>query len=107
MPEIVAALASPLSKVDKITVVSTGNNGSTGMHKVTSDLTEIAAQVPALVEALSGVPMGDLLSKVRKLGDSAGRPPVGVSPRVNVGRTPSGSPPRTSQGPRHGDEQRT
>jgi flotillin len=78
MPEIVAALASPLSKVDKITVVSTGSNGSTGMHKVTSDLTEIAAQVPALVEALSGVPMGDLLSKVRKLGDSTGRPPVGV-----------------------------
>ena len=48
------------------------------MHKVTGDLTKIAAQVPALVEALSGVPMGDLLSKVRKLGDSAGRPPVGV-----------------------------
>src|SRR5439155_23083818 len=74
MPEIVAALASPLSKVDKITVVSTGSNGSTGMHKVTSDLTEIAAQVPALIEALSGVPMADLLSKVRKLGDK----PVGV-----------------------------
>jgi hypothetical protein len=27
--------------------------------------------VPALVEALSGVPMSDLLSKVRKLGDKA------------------------------------
>jgi len=78
MPEIVAALASPLSKVDKITVVSTGSNGSTGMHKVTSDLTDIAAQVPALVEALSGVPMADLLSKVRKLGDKAGHPPAGV-----------------------------
>jgi flotillin len=76
MPEIVAALASPLNKVDKITVVSTGSNGSTGMHKVTSDLTDIAAQVPALVEALSGVPMTDLLSKVRKLGDKAG--PAGV-----------------------------
>jgi len=71
MPEIVAALASPLSKVDKITVVSTGGNGSTGMHKITNDLTEIAAQVPALVEALSGVPMKDLLAKVRKLGDKA------------------------------------
>jgi flotillin len=80
MPEIVAALASPLSKVDRITVVSTGNDGSTGMHKVTNDLTEIAAQVPALVEALSGVPMTDLLSKVRKLGDRAGRPgePAGL-----------------------------
>ena len=48
------------------------------MHKVTSDLTDIAAQVPALVEALSGVPMTDLLSKVRKLGDKAGHPPAGV-----------------------------
>src|SRR6476646_8414334 len=74
MPEIVAALASPLAKVDKITVVSTGNGSSTGMHKVTSDLTDIAAQVPALIEALSGVPMSDLLSKVRKLGDK----PAGV-----------------------------
>jgi flotillin len=74
MPEIVAALAAPLSKVDKITIVSTGAGGSTGMHKITKDMTEIAAQVPALVEALSGVPMSDLLSKVRKLGDK----PAGV-----------------------------
>ena len=74
MPEIVQALASPLTKVDKITVVSTGNGSSTGMHKITSDLTDIAAQVPALVEALSGVPMSDLLAKVRKLGDRPPRP---------------------------------
>src|SRR6185437_1665397 len=74
LPEIVQALASPLGKIDKITVVSTGNGSSTGMHKITSDLTDIAAQVPALVEALSGVPMADLLSKVRKLGDRAPRP---------------------------------
>lgn len=78
MPEIVQALASPLTKVDKITVVSTGNGSSTGMHKITSDLTDIAAQVPALVEALSGVPMSDLLAKVRKLGDRAPRPGDGA-----------------------------
>src|SRR3954465_11491604 len=69
LPEVVAALAQPLSKIDKITVVSTGSNGTTGMHKITNDMTEIAAQVPALVEALSGVPMADLLSRVRKIGD--------------------------------------
>src|SRR5712691_10078654 len=74
MPEIVRALAAPLSSVDKITIVSTGNGGSTGMHKLTGDLTEIAAQVPALFEALSGMPMADLWSKVRKLGDKPPRP---------------------------------
>ena len=74
LPEIVRALAAPLSNVDKITIVSTGNGGTTGMHKLTGDITEIAAQVPALFEALSGMPMSDLLSKVRKIGDKASRP---------------------------------
>ena len=51
LPEIVKALASPLANVDKITIVSTGNGSSAGMHKITGDITEMAAQVPALFEA--------------------------------------------------------
>jgi flotillin len=74
LPDVVRALAAPLSNVDKITIVSTGNGNSAGLHKVTGDITEIAAQVPALFEALSGMPMSDLLSKVRKIGDKAPRP---------------------------------
>jgi flotillin len=77
LPEIMQAIAAPLNKVDKITIVSTGNGTSSGMHKLTGDMTEIAAQVPALFEALSGTPMSDLLSKVRKIGDNT-RPPAGV-----------------------------
>jgi len=76
LPDIMQAIASPLSKVDKITIVSTGNGSSSGMHKLTGDMTEIAAQVPALFEALSGTPVSDLLSKVRKLGDKAPKPPA-------------------------------
>jgi len=76
LPEVVRALAMPLSQVDKITIVSTGNGNSTGLHKLTGDVTEIAAQVPALFEALSGMPMSELLSKVRKIGDKAPRPEV-------------------------------
>jgi flotillin len=74
LPDVVRALAAPLSNVDKITIVSTGNGSSSGLHKVTGDITEIAAQVPALFEALSGMPMSELLSKVRKIGDKAPRP---------------------------------
>jgi flotillin len=76
LPEVVRALATPLSKVDKITIVSTGNGNSSGVHKLTGDVTEIAAQVPALFEALSGMPMSDLFSKIRKIGDKAPRPEV-------------------------------
>src|SRR3954469_16897157 len=67
LPQIVHELATPLSKVDKITIVSTGNGDSAGAHKITGDVTSMAAQVPALFEALSGMKMTDLLSKVRQI----------------------------------------
>jgi flotillin len=76
LPDIVAALATPLSKVDKITVVSTGNGDAAGVNKITGDITKMAAQVPALFEALSGMQMSELLSKVRPLGDKAPKPEV-------------------------------
>src|SRR2546422_1748208 len=62
MPEIVRALAAPLANVDKITIVSTGNGDAAGMSKVTGAITKIAAPAPALVAALSGMPMTALLS---------------------------------------------
>ncbi len=69
LPEVVRALAEPLSKVDKITIVSTGNGDAAGAHKITGDITQMAAQVPALFEALSGMQIKELLSKVKAIGD--------------------------------------
>jgi flotillin len=74
LPEVVRALSEPLSKVDKITVVSTGNGDAAGAYKITGDVTRIAAQVPALFEALSGMQMSELLGKVRLIGDKAPKP---------------------------------
>src|SRR5271163_3263100 len=55
LPEVVKALASPLSKIDKITIVSTGDADSAGMNKITNDMAKIAAQIPVLFETLSGM----------------------------------------------------
>src|SRR5438552_11111036 len=74
LPEIVRALAAPLSQIDKVTIVSTGNGDAAGAYKLTGDMTKIAAQVPALFEALSGMQMSELLSKVRRIGDKAPKP---------------------------------
>ena len=74
MPEIVRALASPLANVDKITVVSTGNGDAAGLNKITGDLTKMAAQVPALFETLSGMPLHELFSKVRMIGENTPKP---------------------------------
>jgi flotillin len=69
LPEVVKALASPLSHIDKITIVSTGDGDAAGLNKITNDMAKIAAQIPVLFETLSGMKMSDLLSKVREIGD--------------------------------------
>ena len=82
LPEVVRALASPLSNVDKITIVSTGNGDSAGMSKVTGDIAKMAAQIPALFETLSGMQMSELLGKVRTIGEKRSEPDQGQTKGV-------------------------
>jgi len=77
MPEVVKALAAPLANIDKITIVSTGDGHAAGMHKITGDMTQMAAQIPALFETLSGMKMSELLGKVRTIGDKPPKNPDG------------------------------
>ena len=65
MPEVMRALSEPLSKVDKITIVSTGSDGVTGANKLTGDMMKIASQVPALFESLSGMNVAELMTNVK------------------------------------------
>src|SRR5438552_154956 len=75
MPEIVRAIAEPLSKVDKVTIVSTGagtDGHGLGASRLTGDIVNIVAQVPALFELLSGTRIGDLMSRVPALANQDG-----------------------------------
>ncbi|HEU5382236.1 MAG TPA: SPFH domain-containing protein [Ktedonobacteraceae bacterium] len=76
MPEIVRAISEPLSKVDKVTIVSTGDgaNGGMGASRLTSDIMNMAAQVPALFELLSGTRVGDLMNHVPTLKNEQSAP---------------------------------
>jgi flotillin len=72
MPEMMRAIAEPLNRVDKITVVSTGSDGqnpSTGVNRLAGDMTSLVAQVPALLESLTGVSLEDLLKHVPETGE--------------------------------------
>ncbi len=66
LPEIAAAIAQPLSKTDRIVIVSSGgdNSSGAGASRVTQDVTNIIAQVPATIEALTGM---DLMSAISQL----------------------------------------
>ncbi len=73
MPEVVRALAEPLARVDKITVISTGSDSEgqgTGVNRVASDITSMIAQFPAMLESLTGVKLDDLLQKVPQTGST-------------------------------------
>ena len=67
MADVVRAMAEPLAKVDKITIVSTGGDGATGANKITGEMTKIAAQVPALFEALCGMDIKQLMANVQAM----------------------------------------
>jgi flotillin len=66
LPDVVRAMSEPLSKVDRITVVSTGGDAA-GTNKITGDMAKIAAQVPALFEALSGMDLRELMSNITSM----------------------------------------
>ncbi|WIG61438.1 MAG: Inner membrane protein YqiK [Ktedonobacterales bacterium] len=79
LPDIVRALAEPLSKVDRISIVSTGANGdgSLGASRITGDMVNMLAQVPAVLQALTGMQMDELLARVpglRTVVDSTATP---------------------------------
>jgi len=67
MADVVRAMSEPLSKVDKITIVSTGGENNIGANKLTGEMTKIAAQVPALFEALSGMNLQDLMGNIKSM----------------------------------------
>jgi flotillin len=64
LPAVATAVAMPLSKTDRITVISGGDGDGAGASKVTRDVTNVIAQLPALVESLTGV---DLLGTLKSL----------------------------------------
>jgi len=82
MPEVVRAMSEPLSKVDKITIVSTGGDAA-GANKITGDMAKMAAQVPALFEALSGMDIRELMKNIagmRHRGDENGNGTIATTP---------------------------
>src|SRR5215469_5942759 len=87
LADVVRAMSEPLANVDKITIVSTGDSKTTGAHKLTGEMTEIAAQVPALFEALSGMNLKDLMTNVKSM---AARP-NGASSNGSNGSGPGSS----------------
>jgi flotillin len=95
LPEIAKAVAEPLTKTDKITIVSTGGDG-VGASKITSDIARIMAELPAVVQGLSGVDLKKLMEMVPALkaassgSHNPAEPPVLEGPAKKKGSAAGG-----------------
>ena len=89
LPEVAASISAPLAKTEKIVVISSGGDGhaAAGAGRITRDVTDIVAQVPAVVEALTGMRLQDLMSTLPKVGDAAAQG-NGPAPDMPKGTTP-------------------
>ena len=59
----VRMVAGEGEKTEKITIISNGGEGI-GASKVTKDIVDIIAQLPPVLEGVSGVNLKELISKV-------------------------------------------
>jgi flotillin len=72
LPELASAVSAPLAKTDKIVMIG-GNGSSSGASRITGDVTQVMAQMPAVLEALTGHKFEDLAKRIPGVGD--GEPP--------------------------------
>ena len=73
LPEIAGKISEPLSKTDKITIINSGNGPGGGASKLTGDVTQIIAQLPPVLESLTGVKFEKLLEQVPALKKAMGK----------------------------------
>lgn len=69
LPEVATAVSAPLARTERIVVISSGgdNQVGAGASRVTKDVTDIISQLPAVVEALTGVDLHELVRNVPQL----------------------------------------
>ena len=85
LPAVAKEISAPLAKTDKITIIGNGNGGGTGASRVTKDVAEVMAQLPPIIESLSGVDLNELLKKLPGISGS-GAGSVGDGQRQGVSR---------------------
>jgi len=67
LPEVAGRISEPLARTEKMVIINSGNGPGGGASKVTGDVTQIIAQLPPVLESLTGVKLDRLLEQVPAL----------------------------------------
>ena len=70
LPDVAGKISEPLSKMDKMVIINSGSGVGGGASKLTGDVTQIIAQLPPIIESLTGIKFEKLLEQVPGLKKS-------------------------------------
>ncbi|HUC86438.1 MAG TPA: flotillin domain-containing protein, partial [Candidatus Acidoferrales bacterium] len=73
LPEVAGKVAEPLAKTEKMVIINSGNGPGGGASKLTGDVTQIIAQLPPVIESLTGIKFEKLLEQVPALKKAMGK----------------------------------
>jgi flotillin len=73
LPEVAGKISEPLAKTEKMVIINSGNGPGGGASKLTGDVTQIIAQLPPVLESLTGVKFEKLLEQVPALKNAMGK----------------------------------
>jgi len=73
LPEVAGKISEPLAKMEKMVIINSGNGPGGGASKLTGDVTQIIAQLPPVLESLTGVKFEKLLEQVPALRNAMGK----------------------------------
>ena len=73
LPEVAGKISEPLAKMEKMVIINSGSGPGGGASKLTGDVTQIIAQLPPVLESLTGVKFERLLEQVPALKKAMGR----------------------------------
>ena len=73
LPEVAGKISEPLAKTEKMVIINSGNGPGGGASKLTGDVTQIIAQLPPVIESLTGIKFEKLLEQVPALRKAMGK----------------------------------
>jgi flotillin len=82
LPEVAGKISEPLAKTEKMVIINSGNGVGGGASKLTGDITQILAQLPPVVESLTGIRLEKFLEQVPSLRKSMAAPQTGPVPVI-------------------------
>ncbi len=74
LPNLARAVAEPLSKMEKMVVIGGGGDAAAGASKVTQDVVNVVAQLPPMIQALTGLDLADIIKRIPEQARRAAAP---------------------------------